>query len=377
MVIVKRRQMKKILFYIDSILRPGGAERVLTNLVSYFFDRKYEVLLITDVMDQDDDAEYPLNKNINRVIIGVHDKNVVASNLHRIKKLRKHIKKWNPDIVVSFKGTPNTRMLLSTIGLPCKKVVSVRNDPCSEYGIGIRRIFANVIFTFADGCIFQTDKVGEYFSKKINKNSKIINNPVNNSFFQTKWQGDEKTIISVGRLAIQKNHALLVRAFARICKSIPDHQLVLYGDGMLKDNLEHLCKELGIENRVIFAGKITNVEDALARASLFVLPSDFEGMPNALMEAMAVGIPCIAADCPVGGPAGLLSGELSEYLFPVNSEKRLSTLMLKMLTMHRDSYKEIGKKMKQQAERFKPEKVYFEWEEYLKSVCETENKKSS
>lgn len=361
--------MDKIIFYIGSILRSGGAERVMTNLVNYFFERGYEVLLITDVSDKEGNAEYPINKAIKRITIGGAYKNTVINNLFRIKRLRKCVKNYRPMLVVSFMGRPNIRMILSTIGLPCKKVISVRNDPNREYGSGIKRLFTNWLFLLANGYVFQTDRVGMYFNKKINKHSIVIANPVNNSFFQKKWYGNEKIITCIGRLEAQKNHALLLKAFSEICDDIPEYLLVLCGDGSQKSNLKQKSRELGIEDRIKFIGEIVNIEDILSRTSLFILPSDFEGMPNALMEAMAVGVPCIATDCPVGGPAMLFSKDLSEYLVPCGDDKELASLMLKILTLSENERQKIGEKMKSHAKAFYPEKVYSEWEEYLKWIC--------
>ncbi|MEH2957600.1 glycosyltransferase family 4 protein [Candidatus Merdisoma sp. JLR.KK006] len=360
--------MKKIVFYIGSVLRPGGAERVMANLVNYFFEEKYEVLLVTDVINRENNAEYPIDKEINRIVIGEEYGNAIVKNWRRIKKLRKCMIEHNPDIVLSFMGLPNIRMLLSTIGLPCKKVVSVRNDPYKEYGKGVWRCLMNGIYSLADGYVFQTDKVGAYFTRKINLHSKVINNPVNESFFKARWQGNEKTIICVGRLEKQKNHALLLKAFAEICSSIAEYNLILYGDGALRDTLKQMSVELGIENRVIFAGEVTNVEDILTRASLFVLPSDFEGMPNALMEAMAVGIPSISTNCPIGGPEMLFSQQLSEFLVPCSDEKALAEGMLKILKLSQDRRKEISVKMKDRAKIFNPQKIYSEWQNFLESI---------
>lgn len=360
--------MKKVVFYIGSVLRPGGAERVMANLVNYFFKEKYDVLLVTDVSGRENNAEYPIDKEIKRIVIGEDYGNAIIKNWIRIKKLRKCMKEHDPDIVLSFMGSPNIRMLLSTIGLPCKKVVSVRNDPYKEYGTGLRRCLMNGIYSLADGYVFQTDKVGAYFTKKINLHSKVINNPVNESFFQTRWQGNEKTIISVGRLEKQKNHVLLLKAFAKIYNSIPEYNLILYGDGALRDTLKQMTVELEIENRVIFAGEVTNVEDILARASLFILSSDFEGMPNALMEAMAVGIPCISTNCPIGGPEMLFSQQLSEFLVPCSDEKMLAEAMLRILKLPQERRKEISVKMKNRANIFNPQKIYLEWREFLEGI---------
>lgn len=134
------------------------------------------------------------------------------------------------------------------------------------------------------------------------RSRKIIPNAINKEFITAEYSGPRnKQIVSSGRLTEQKNHALLIKAFAGITAKYPAYKLVIYGDGPLRKDLELLASNLGIADKVSFPGYTTEIRKKIERSSLFVLSSDFEGMPNALMEAMALGVPCISTDCKGGG----------------------------------------------------------------------------
>ena len=113
-------------------------------------------------------------------------------------------------------------------------------------------------------------------------------------------------------------------------------------------------------------GDITNVEEMLAKAALFVLPSDFEGMPNALMEAMAVGVPCVTTDCPCGGPKMLLEDD-KEYLVAVGAASEMAEKM-KALLLSKEKREAAGKKMKDYAQAFTPECIFEKWDSFVRGV---------
>jgi glycosyltransferase involved in cell wall biosynthesis len=135
----------------------------------------------------------------------------------------------------------------------------------------------------------------------------IIPNPINPEFNVKPFSGKRRKIItSVGRLSEQKNQHVLIEAFSRIEKDFPDYELVIYGEGNLRETLENQIKTLKLENKVKLPGVKKNIKNEIYDCSLFVLPSLYEGMPNALMEAMALGLPVISTDCPCGGPRFLI-----------------------------------------------------------------------
>ncbi len=355
----------KIMFYIGSILRPGGAERVMSNLVNHFHEKGDIVLLVTDCNYSPKYIEYPLNHKIKRYNLDSESTHGKLKNIVRLYRLRKATKKFCPDVIISFMGPPNIRMLISSIGIRCKKIVSVRNDPYSEYGCGVRQWFTNIVFLLSDGIICQTKKVYPYFGRVNQNRIKVIVNPIEKNFFDTEWVGDQKTIVCVGRLESQKNQELLLQAFTKIYRKVPSYMLMIYGDGSLKNYLEQRSNEMGIKERTVFCGEVENIEDILARAGLFVLPSDFEGMPNALMEAMAVGVPCISTDCPVGGPAALMKGSMKKYLVACGDSNELAEKILSVLKLSEKERKCISSKIQKCAKTFSPDIVYGSWEDYL------------
>lgn len=356
--------MRKIAFYIDS-MGLGGANRVMANLVSYFHSNGYDVCLINDVSLTGEDEEYPIPEGIKRYFIdddGKHN-GFVGKQLHRLKAIRKIVKDNEAEVIVSFMGPPNIRMLLATLGMKVKKVVSVRNDPYREYGTGIKRFLARTMFGLADGCVFQTEEAMEYFPDKVRKKARVILNPVKESFYQTERLDTVSDIVSVGRLFPQKNHELLIKAFAKVADFYPNENLYIYGEGPLRKDLQDLIAKLDLQNRVFLPGSITDVNEKLSKAKLFVLSSDYEGMPNGLMEAMACGVPVISTDCPCGGPRYLLGKNEYGLLAPCNSVEKLAEAVSDMLSDdHCASY---SRKARERADIFEPGLIFRQWEEYL------------
>lgn len=356
--------MKKILLYIGSMYI-GGAQRVMANLANYFCADGYDVVLVNEVVPIKGKKTYVLDNNIKRIYLDNTDgSNFIKRQKMRIFNLRSIIKKERPDIVLSFLGPANIRMLLATVGVNNKKVVSVRNDPNKEYGKGFKRIISRQLFKLADGCVFQTKDAADYFPDKVKKIAEIIYNPVNEVFYHTQRGNIKKEIIYVGRLVKQKNPLLLINAFARIAKNFPEWNVVFCGEGELKVRLINECKALGLEERVYFVGEITNVAERLSEAGIYVLSSNYEGMPNSLMEAMAVGLPCISTDCPCGGPKELIEDKKNGILVPVGNEFKMAEA-LSLIMDNQNLREELGKNARIRALEFKYDVILKKWKDYL------------
>lgn len=357
--------MKKIFFYIDS-MQIGGANRVMANLTDYFAKESNDVILINDIEPQTGIPEYCISDNVKRLFLDINskNKNVICKNINRIIFMRKLVKSENPDVIVSFMGPPNIRMLISTIGLKVKKIVSVRNDPYKEYGSGLCKLITRIVFNLADGCIFQTEQASEYFGKALRRRSKIIYNPVNPKFYNVTWEKKNDDIVVIGRLQEQKNPILALEAFSMVSKEIPNHRLIFYGDGKLKKDIIERSIQLGLQDRVIVHGKTNSVEKVLANAALYILSSDYEGMPNALMEAMAVGIPVISTDCPCGGPKTLIQNSDQGILVPVGDKVKMGEAIVEVLK-NTILQKTLSENEKNRAKLFHPDIIYNEWETYL------------
>ncbi len=355
----------KLLFYIDC-MGLGGAQRVMKNLIEHYSNAGVIVELVTDYLPMVGVEEYFISTDIKKYYLQEENNSESLDNFVRIKKLRKIIRESKPDLIVSFLGPPNIRMLLSTIGLKIKKIVSVRNDPHKEYGDGVKKIIANVLFTLADGVVFQTNEAASYFNNYVRKKSCIIYNPVDQVFFESRWKKKGTEIVSIGRLQKQKNPELLLRSFLKVAGEIPEYQLGFYGDGELKPKLQEIACASGMQNRVIFHGQTTDVPHVLENAALFVMSSDYEGMPNALMEAMAVGLPVISTDCPCGGPKELLNDK-NGILVPCKDIDKMANAIL-MLIKDVDKREHYGAKASERAGEFISDRILEKWDNYFNLI---------
>lgn len=355
--------MKKLLLYIDNMLY-GGANRVMANLANYFSGLGYDIVLVNDRAYSKELSGYAVNEAVKRYYLDEGRKNLLKKTVHRITQLRSILKTEKPDIALSFMAGPNIRMLTASMGLSVKKVVSVRNDPEKEYGTGLWKPFMNLLFRQADGVVFQTNDAANYFSKGIRKKSKVIFNPVNEKFYERKWRPGGKNIVVVGRLQPQKNPMNVLQAFAQIAGAIPDVSLDYIGEGELKAELVAYAEQSGLTERVRFLGKREDIGSILEGAVMYVLCSDFEGMPNALMEAMAVGVPAISTDCPCGGPRSLIQNNMQGVLVPCRRSDILAEEMKKLLHDQKCQLLMSDEERKRAIE-FKPAKILAEWSDYL------------
>lgn len=346
------------MFYINAI-HEGGAERVMVNLTKYFSEIGYDTILVTSFKDI---WEYPLAPTVQRMTLEEFEikHSRLKRNLTRIMKLRELCKKEKPDILISFMAEPNFRAILATRGLPIKTLVSVRNDPNKEYSGILGFLVGKFILPMADGCVFQTKDAQSWFPLKLQYKSRIIYNSVKKEFYQVDRTPVLGEIVTCGRLVEQKNHSLLIRAFAKVLKKYPEATLKIYGNGVLRDQLQAEIIQLGICDKTSLMGNTDDVISVLKTADLFVLSSDYEGMPNALMEAMAAGVPCISTDCPCGGPRELFGPNLQDQLVECKNVNALAEKILNVFTRSNN-----GSEEKKQALMFSPDTVNSEWLEYI------------
>lgn len=350
-----------IMFYINAI-HDGGAERVILQLAERFAQVGYRSVLVTSFVDT---WEYPVPQGVERLSLeqAQTEQSRLKKNVQRIKKLRTLIKEYRPCVLISFMAEPNYRALLASLGLPVKTVISVRNDPEIEYRGRAGHILAKTLLPTADGCVFQTEDAKSWFPEVLQKKSVIIMNQVNPKFFEIERNAEPRDIVTTGRLNPQKNHELLIRAFSRIADKT-DENLKIYGAGELKEQLTELIDELGISERVFLCGASDDVPAVLAGAKLFVMSSDYEGMPNSLLEALAAGLPCISTDCPCGGPREVIENGENGLLVPVKDEEKLAEAMLALLSDSTLAEK-MAAEAKHRAEKFRPDAVFAQWREFI------------
>lgn len=362
--------MSKILFHVNSMGK-GGAERVISILSHYFAQDGNDVVVTTLWTAQE---EYPLDKRVRRINVGLTPEEEQKGRIYkaavRMLRYRQCILKEKPDIVISFCANANFRSAYSLIGTKIPLLVSVRNDPKKDYAPYPKK--CRFMTKKAAGCVFQTPDAQKFFAEELQKKSRIIWNPLDEKYLSVnkpQAQQREKTIVTVGRITRQKNQMLLLRAFSRICNEFPEYQLQIYGEAgsdEVKEELEAFCSEHKIVDRVSFMGASSTLEKDMIHAGLFVLPSDYEGMPNALIEAMAMGIPSIATDCPCGGSA-LLMKQHGGILVPAGAEEELAEAMRNVLS-DAELADRIGNQAKGVVDSVNPQKIYQEWKDYVETL---------
>ena len=354
---------KTLLFYINSLAR-GGAQRVLIQLAERFAAAGFRAIFVTSYRVED---EYPVPPTVERLSMEDEQipQNALRRNLSRIRALRELCLEYRPAALISFMAEPNFRAVLAARGLPVKTIISVRNTPEKEYFNALFRFVAKHILPAADGCVFQTEDAKRWFPDRLQRKSTVIMNQVAPRFFDEAPAREHRGVVAVGRLSAQKNHAMLLRAYAALGEV--DDPLTIYGEGPMRAELEALTQRLGLAGRVFLPGQSADIPRDIKGAKLFVLPSDYEGMPNVLLEAMALGLPCIATDCPCGGPAAVIDDGVSGLLIPVGDEKAL-TESLRRLLASAELRGSLSENARRAAEAFRPEAVFSQWKKYVESV---------
>lgn len=323
--IEKRRpggRKKRIALFISS-LRKGGSERVLVNLAEYLTGQGWQVTMVTQYRGE---TEYPLPEGVRRVFSEITEeerkKSRVGNFFARLRKLRGIWKRERPDVILSFIGKNNIMALLTSAFLSVPVAVSVRGEPKEEYASVPLRVLSRILFGRAAAVILQSERAKEFFPKSVRKRAVVLKNPLNPDFVRQPFRGTrEKEIVAVGRMDANKNHEMIIRAFAKTAERFPEYRLTIYGDGVLRKRLIKLAQELGLSDRISLPGPVSDVADRIWRAGMFVLGSYSEGMPNTLLEAMCMGLPVISTDCSGGGAAELIrDGENGRLVPPGNAD---------------------------------------------------------
>lgn len=363
--------MTKILFNI-SCLEQGGAERVLTNLSNRLVNDGYEIVVATQWQGEN---EFVLDEKVKRVHVGLLEadakRNRIARMLQRVVYLRKLILKERPDVVISFLKYNNYRSLLANIGTGIPNIIAVRIDPKADYSKPADRIIIPLLFPLAKGAVFQTVEQKEFFPKNLQKKSEVILNPVHNKYIYAKQpEKKEKCVVQSGRLVGFKNQQMLIKAFVKVHKKHPDYQLKLYGrdasDGT-KEVLEQLIQDYDAKDYIFLMGASDSLEKELPKAEIAAFSSDYEGLPNALIEAMVLGMPVVATDCPCGGPRTLIKHEENGLLIPVGDEAALTESICRLIE-DKELASKLGKNAKRLSEHVNEEAIIAQWKNYIQRI---------
>ena len=380
--------VKHIVIYIGSLAR-GGAQRVAVNLAGEIMKRGCRVSFVTTLVD-DDEYELPAisPEGTRRIVSGLTPAEELPGPVgrlinmdRRVKKLRRIFRELAPDIILSFIGKNNIMALLAARPLNIPVFVSVRADPAMEYDSAFLRFMAARTFPHSAGVICQTREAVSAFTGPVQAKAVILPNPVREEFLNMPLCPDgerEKVIVSVGRLDANKNQALMIRAFAAVAGRMQTEKgwkLVIYGDGEDREKLEELIRDPDQKDisksgyEIELAGSVSDVAQRIRTAEIFLLTSKQEGMPNALIEAMALGIAPISTDCPCGGPRELIRDGINGLLLKLEDDEKLEqTLTESLLRLMTDAAlrRRLGTQAATDIRRdFASETVYCKWIDYM------------
>ena len=358
------KMLEKVLFTCDS-MNSGGAERVISILANQMVSDNLDVSILM-ISNHQEQSFYQLNDSVHIDCL-CKDYSGKVGTFKRLSLLRKYLKDKKPSVIVSFLPHVSVYTYFANLGLDTHHVVSERSDPKNNPKNKILRLLKNIVYKVSNGGVFQSEYAQQYFGSAQIYKGIVINNPiVVNNLYKTDYKKINYTILSVGRFTEEKNTKLLINSFSEIKKKIPEAKLKLYGDGPLKEELENLVNNLSLSD-VTFCGNNTEWLKQSIDDSLFVLASNYEGMPNALIESLIAGLPCIATDCPYGVVSNIIQDGKNGFLVECNNQAMLVEKILKVLNM-KEQVQGLCKCNKDLINEFDPNTITIKWETYLSNV---------
>ena len=268
------------------------------------------------------------------------------SYLKRYRVMRKTIKAFAPDVVIGFLPRMQVWMALTTVGLGVKRIDTVRNSPWHFYNGRITKQLWKICFKTGDLTILQSEDQKPFFSKRVQKKCVVVPNPLNESYEKegrTAFSSKVTRFVAAGRLCKQKNFPLMIKAFAKVCRDNQEITLDIYGKGEQEytAELQGLIDQLDMHDKITLCGHTNDMHGELMAHDAFVMSSDFEGMPNALAEAMAVGLVCISTDCKTG-PRDLIRNGENGFLVPVGDVDAMADKIKVVADMDAETIKAFG-----------------------------------
>ncbi len=293
---------------ISSSLEVGGAERVMSIIANYWAARDWQITILS-FDDGSAPPFYDLDKRIEYRPLGIKNRDsfswaTLNYNLRQIRVLKKAIKASRPDLIVSFVNTTNIKTLLAGWSLRVPTIVCEHVYPAFGGLSKFSQFLQQRLYRRAALITVQTHSSLSFFPPDRGYRTIVMPNPVavpSSDQVASQLFTDDRHLLAVGKLIPQKGFDIAIKAFAQVCDDRPEWTLTIVGEGEMRGELEDLCAQLGLEDRVYLPGVVQNIDTYLRKADIFVLSSRFEGFPVTLCEAMACGVPVIATDC-LSGP---------------------------------------------------------------------------
>lgn len=319
-------QNRSILFVINN-LDLGGAGKMMKYVINKSSVWFKNVSLI-EVYAKEASKDIPAS--VKAFPLGIEVKGVVGFRYRLIKAIREIVKREKPDMVLTFVSDMCVNTRIATLGLNTIVCSADRGDPYTETFPWT--ILVPWAFNRSDYCFFQLDKARDGYSAKVQKKSFVIPNVFIARPGNTPYSGErKKTIVSAGRFVIEKGYDVLIKAFAKVHEKHPEYTMTIYGEGPFLDQYHKLAQELGVDDLITYPGYVKDVAASVREDGVFVLPSRYEGIPNSLIEALSVGIPCVSTDCTPGGPMFLTRGGKNGLIVPIDDTEAMMDAILRII----------------------------------------------
>ena len=366
--------MKNKILLLVSSMGSGGAERVASALANAWVSRGDRVILMPTFSGRGE-CFYELSSGVRLVYLADLISRKVRTwitSIGRLHALRRFIAAEHPDVIVSFLPNVNVAAVIASAGLGIPVIVCERNDPFVEPISLFWQLARRLTYPLADVLMVQTQAVANKYASSGwgLRRVRVIPNPVLKQIVDIVHPTIDTTIkhiLSVGRLEDQKQFGLLIKVFATLTEAYPNWMLRVLGEGSLRKVLRQQITDLGLDSRVELPGQTMNVSEELTKADVFALTSKYEGFPNALLEAMTVGLPCVTFNCPSGPRELSMDGKVA-LLVPLNDEQAFR-LAMEQLMLSADLRVSLGAQARASVmSRFSLEKVLKSWDSLFEEV---------
>ena len=350
----------------------GGAERVVSLLANALAEKENEVTVFTLV---DGECFYALNQRVRTESADarINRKNSLTRMLSMMAffpkaffVLHKKLRKGKYDAVISM--LPECDILVGLcklFGLKFQHVCSERNDPTVNKGWLMAILKA--VYKRAELFVCQGKRVYDFYHTVPERVKRVIPNPIDGHKLPERVVADTKRVVGVGRLSDQKNFPLLINSFAALGQEFGAYRLDIYGEGPNHASLQKQIDELNMHDRITLCGARKDVQSLIADAELFVMSSNYEGFPNALLEAMAIGLPVISTDFPTGIAVELI-GEENGLVVPVNDQTALTEAM-KCLLLDKERRQKMGETNREKCKAYYTPNIIARWEKAVEEIA--------
>lgn len=353
----------KIAFVVGS-LAGGGAERVVAILATKMAQQGHDVSVMLLASTKKD---YSLDNRVRIVDCTQKFDTKGVGFFKRVGLLSKALQEQHTQVCVSFTVSVNLYAVLACVGLKLRLILAERNDPQFDPVGKVSRFARWILYPLASGYVFQTVEEKNFFSKHIQSKSVVIPNPVNPDI-PDRYNGlRDKRIVTAVRLEPQKNLKMAIDAFAAVHEEFPEVTFELYGEGSQRKILEQYIEEKSLSAKVFLKGNSKTLYEDIKSAYAFVLPSNYEGMSNALLEAMALGLPVISTDHSSGGARAVIEHGRNGLLIPVGDTVALAEAIRQLLADPRLA-EQLGQNGMELRDKLHIETISENWIKYLESV---------